>query len=324
MKQNSEAAAKYRALCAAGADVPFFSQPYWLDAVAVGWGVVLAERDGQIVAALPYYMRKKWGVSVIAPPPFTQTSGVWLRYPPNQKYHSRLAFETEFLTALIKKMPPFAYFNARFHHTLTNWLPFYWRGFRQTTRYTYRLPDIRDLDRISADADGAVRTLLRKTKGLFTIETDIESKDAPEIAYQLFCQTMERQGLPPPCSLAFFLRIDAALQTVNRRRIFLAKDAEGRAFSMVYIGWDAKTAYLLFSGDDPARRALGGHTTLVFEAIRYAAQSLGLFSFDFEGSMIKSIENTYRDFGAIQTPYFEISKYNHKILKYYHFLKGRL
>ena len=31
-----------------------------------------------------------------------------------------------------------------FHYGITDWLPFYWEGYRQTTRYTYMLKDIRN------------------------------------------------------------------------------------------------------------------------------------------------------------------------------------
>lgn len=37
----------------------------------------------------------------------------------------------------IDNLPKFDYFNMNFHYSITNWLPFYWRGFKQTTRYTY-------------------------------------------------------------------------------------------------------------------------------------------------------------------------------------------
>jgi len=44
----------------------------------------------------------------------------------------------------------------------------------------------------------------------------------------------------------------------------------------------------------------------LWEAIRYA--STVTKQFDFEGSMIESVERFFRAFGAVQTPYFRITK----------------
>jgi hypothetical protein len=38
-------------------------------------------------------------------------------------------------------------------------------------------------------------------------------------------------------------------------------------------------------------------------------------TFDFEESMIESIEKYFRSFGAIQKPYYNISKTNSKLIK---------
>ena len=52
---------------------------------------------------------------------------------------------------------------------------------------------------------------------------------------------------------------------------------------------------------------------VLFESIKFAMQSKR--AFDFEGSMIESIEKYFRAFGAIQKPYYSISKINSKLLR---------
>jgi len=51
----------------------------------------------------------------------------------------------------------------------------------------------------------------------------------------------------------------------------------------------------------------------VWHAIKHSATVTK--SFDFEGSMIEPIERFFRAFGAIQTPYFAISKTPSKWLR---------
>ncbi|MBE7441610.1 MAG: hypothetical protein HS119_04060 [Flavobacteriales bacterium] len=52
---------------------------------------------------------------------------------------------------------------------------------------------------------------------------------------------------------------------------------------------------------------------LLWEAIKRSKNKTK--SFNFEGSMIESIERYFRAFGGKQTPYFEITKRTSKVLK---------
>ena len=45
----------------------------------------------------------------------------------------------ELIEEFIRELPADVSFTHRFHENFTNWLPFYWSGFEQTTRYTYLL-----------------------------------------------------------------------------------------------------------------------------------------------------------------------------------------
>jgi len=59
-------------------------------------------------------------------------------------------------------------------------------------------------------------------------------------------------------------------------------------------------------GGNPSLRNSGAHSLILWEAIRYVADYAE--TFDFEGSMLPGVERFFREFGAIQTPYFTISK----------------
>jgi hypothetical protein len=52
------------------------------------------------------------------------------------------------MTRLIDALPPHDVFSQSFHHSITNWQPLSWKGFTQTTRYTYILKDLSDLDKV--------------------------------------------------------------------------------------------------------------------------------------------------------------------------------
>jgi hypothetical protein len=96
---------KYRKLCEQETSIPIYSKPFWMDAVCGedNWDVLLYEKGGEVVGALPYYVKKKFGLSYITQPKLTQTNGVWIKYPEGQTHRSRLAFEKEILTGIIDK-----------------------------------------------------------------------------------------------------------------------------------------------------------------------------------------------------------------------------
>jgi hypothetical protein len=68
-------------------------------------------------------------------------------------------------------------------------------------------------------------------------------------------------------------------------------------------------------GSDPELRNSGANSLCMWEAIKFA--STVTKAFDFEGSMIESVERFFRAFGARQVPYFQISKINSPFVKIY-------
>jgi GNAT acetyltransferase-like protein len=277
-----------------------FEQPWWLEAVAPGrWGAVVVRRGDEVVARLPYTRRRRLGLTTIVQPQLTQTLGPWLA-PAEGKYARRLETEKRLLGQLIDGLPPFDFFRQSFSPALTNWLPFYWAGFDATVRYTYRIDDLSDLDRVRGEFQEEVRRAIRKG------ERALEVRDDYPIDHllRLNAQTFARQGLRPPYSDAFVRRLDAACAARGARRVLAAVDAGGRAHAALYVVWDERTLYPLINARDPELHAFGSNTLLYWEAILLASQVSRVF--DFEGSMLKPIEHFVRAFGGRQTPYFSI------------------
>jgi len=306
MKQSkSTAKEKYRQLCASEPSIPIFSRDYWLDAVAgaENWDVVLVERDSRILASLPYVVKRFFGFTILGMPLLTQTLGPWLR-PSEAKYCKRLGQEKDILQSLIGQLPHYHYYSQRWHHLRSNWLPFYWEGFQQTTRYTYRLPEISDEEKLWASLQENIRGDIRKAKSRFALQvrSDLQVEDF----LGLNIRTFARQGKKLPYSSEFVFKLDRALIKNNARKIFIAEDADGRYHAGVYIVWDQESAYYLMGGGDSDLRQSGAASLCMWEAIKFARTVTK--SFDFEGSMIEPIERFFRAFGAIQTPYFSVSR----------------
>jgi hypothetical protein len=295
---------RYRAFCSSETSVPIFCRDWWLDAVAAQkWGAVLIESEGRVAAAMPYVVGRRFAQPVILQPPLTQFLGPWLA-PCAGREQKRLETEKELLQQLFAQLPYTAGFRQTWHRDRTNWLPLHWLGYSQTTRYTYRLEDLTDLEAVWSGFSSNIRREIRKAEGRFGLRL----RKSPTIDHLLDLaeRTFRRQGRGLPYERSIVQRIEAACRERAQSRILIAEDAQGRAHAGCYLVWDSESAYYLLGGGDPELRNSGAMSLVMWEAIRFSAEVSD--SFDFEGSMIESIERFFRAFGALQTPYFAISR----------------
>jgi Acetyltransferase (GNAT) domain len=279
-----------------------FQEPWWLDAVVPGeWEEVVVKRGGQVAARLPFVRQKKFGQTLLLQPKITPSLGPWLQSSTAKLTH-RLADEKELMQQLIDALPRFDVFRQCFAPEVTYWLPFYWRGFSQTTRYSYRLLDLTNLDRISTGFRPNTRLEIRKAKKLVAVRNDL-NLDSFARVWEL---TFARQGIRLPVSRAQLERIEMSCERRGCRKMFFAEDARGRIHAAAYVIWNADCAYYLMGGGDPELRTSGAGSLVVWEAIRFAATVSR--QFDFEGSMIEPVERFFRAFGGHPVPYFSVSK----------------
>jgi hypothetical protein len=296
----------YRQFCEQHSQVPLFSQTWFLDAVCTDgiWGAALAIDNGRVAAALPYFVKQRWGLRYITMPHFCKYLGPFFADDVDLTTQHRL------LAELLSQLPRVQAFHQNFHPDITNWLPFYWNDYQQTTYYTYIIR-LQQPELVFHNINRNMRRNIQKAQALLTIDEE----DAPDLFYEINRLSFQRQGLRPPYTREQFLRQDAALAAHNARRITFARDAAGKLHSAAYLVWDRQRSYYHLSGDDPAQRSSGGGILLVYDAIRYTSEKLGLSIFDFEGSMLPGVEAIRRQFGAVQTPYSHVWRYHSRLLR---------
>ena len=310
---------KYRLYCQEkNTTVPIFSRDWWLDAVCGenNWDVLIMEKDHRIAASLPYSLHIKHGLKMIQQPELTFTSGVWLEYPPHQKPAKKLSYEKKLMGGIIRQLESqkIDYFSQTFSPYITNWLPFYWAGYQQTTAYTQRIEDIADIEKLwqSFPNENNVRNNIRKAEKRLIIRNDLELAEL----IRLKDLTFARQGLTSAYHYEFIARVDAACQEHNARRMFFAQDAQGRVHAALYLIWDPDSAYYILGGEDPDLRNSEANSLLIWEAIKFASTVTRVF--DFEGSMIERIERFFRSFSPVQTPLLTITKMSRRMKLAHH------
>lgn len=291
--------------------LPIFMQPSWLESVCdnlMTWDAILYEKGGEIWGSFVYTIRKKYGFTLITMPNLTQFLGPYIRYPKGQKYYKKLSWEKEVMGYFIDNLPKFDYFNMNFHYSVTNWLPFYWRGFRQSTLYTYVIDrdiDVEEFPKL-CETEGRRRRRRKAEK----IGIEVKAYNDLNLLYRLTSKTFQRQSLAVPYSFEFLTKIYE--NNKQNIKIYVAKHQEKTiAANLLLI--DGNNVFYLIGGIDDDFKDLGAMDLIQHKSIQYALTNNK--HFDFEGSIIESIEKYFRSFGAVQKPYFNIQKNCSKILK---------
>lgn len=294
-----------------------FEQPWWLDAVAPGqWSAAKVEKDGKLIARLPYIKTKRLGCKLLGMPDYTQTLGYWIA-DTGAKNARRFARNKDLISDLIEQLPKGYGIDIDLDHSCDYLFPFKWKGFKLQLSYSYRLEDIHDTEVIWNGLADNIRREIKKAQKTVTVEDNHSIEDL----IMMQGKTFERQGRNSHNSDELLRRIDKATSDHNARKLLCAVDNEGRIHAASYFIYDSKCCYYLIGGGDPELRTSGASSLLMWEGIRFASTVSS--SFDFEGSMIEPIERFFRAFGGIPTPYWRVTKLN-TILSLADFMKPKI
>ncbi len=302
---------KYRRFCREDNDLPLFFQDWWLDAAAGedNWDVQLVEEDGNIKACIPYIIKTKAFLKSMGMPDYTPYLGAWIRNNPIGSSDEAIKNEQSILSQLLGKLPKFDKYHVKLSTEILSADAFANLDFKKTDCYTYVLNNIQDHTNILNGFKPANRSKIKQAEGKIEI---IESNDLPAL-FNICELSMKRQNLDIPYSYKRLEKIYKAAKAENSVQILLAKDEEERIHAGALLVWDKKRAYYLMGGNDPELRKHGANTLLIWKAIKFCSEHVD--TFDFEGSMIESIEKFFKSFGAVRQSYYLVTKTSSKLIK---------
>ena len=284
-----------------------FAEDWWLDSVAPGrWQYVSAEHKGNhAILPIAWVDDEK---KTLGMPPFTQTLGPQInRF--DGKYSTALNCEHALLEKLIDNLPPHDAFDQRFHYSQQNWLPYFWRGFQQTTRYTYTLDLDSDEESLWKNLDERCRRNVRKARKRVQIEPG-----NIDVLINLHKMTFERQHRKPTEQPEILRNIWKQGQERNKAEILVAKTSDGTPCSAAMIAWNSRACYYIAGGSDPQLRDTAANSLVLWSSILEAKNHCKVF--DFEGSMLQPIEKFFRGFGARQRGYHRVWKRKSQISRW--------
>ncbi len=269
-----------------------------------GWKAIVVEQDGEWEAVFPFPRKKKYGISYCFQLPWTQHSGILLA-----PYELKNAQYLEKVKKIINGILDIATkkclaFDLALSPEFDYVLPFLWKGFEITPKFTYQL-NLTQEQEIEDNFSSSTRKKIRKAEKCDYVIRPLQNVSELIRIY--------RKEVGDRLS---HLKHENYVQLENLIR-FLLKNDQAAAFEawsgnefagglVLYL--DKRTAYFPLGITMESHRSSGLMSLLLKESMIHVKER-GCEVFDFEGSSIEDIERFFRGFGALPVTYMNISKF---------------
>ena len=273
-----------------------FEQPWWLDIVAPGqWGeAVVKNETGETIARMPYVLKG----NRIKMPLLTQTLGIWM----TPKLQGDYGKQKVIINELFSQLPSCRAFEQCLSPMNEYILPFRWLGCRMEPCFTYRLTDLSDCGKLYQQFNKTAKKNIKYARN----KTSIYSETRLDTLLDMLDKTFEAQHRKNPMNKPLIREIVETCDASGHGRYLEARDPEGNVHSCAYFVYDEQVCYYLLGASDARFRGSGAQSLVLWEGIQFAAGHSRVF--DFEGSMVEGIENFFRQFGGVCTPYYSVSR----------------
>jgi len=284
-----------------------------MDAVCLkgGWDVVLEQDEkGSLLGLLVYHHRKYRGFSMILMPPMTAYNGIYIidqaAEQSKEQDYTRVSEHNRISEALINRLTKTSLYYQQYHTSYTNWLPLYWKGYKETTRYTYLL----DAAQGKESAMKGLRDNLRRS-----IKNAEKRCIIKEIPFTVFWEEAEKsfknRSKALPINKTVLENLCNAFVSSGQIKIRAAIHNEsGRILSGAVLALDDTATYYISSFYHPELKPTGTMAYVLWESIFMRQNKI----FDFEGSILKEVEFYFRSFGGTLTPHYRIFKITNPLL----------
>ena len=254
-----------------------YAQHQFLDQMAGSWEALVM---GDYEAVMPLCRKRKWGISYLFQPPFTQQLGVFYREG-----------DASFISAFLHKafaLYPFAEMSLNYKN------PF--PGSQAKNNY------ILDLSAGYARIEKSFKADLQRNlrvSGRHSLQYG-ENEDAGAIValYQdLYAGKMSYPG-------DAYTNFSGLCAVLKKQDQLVCREVihQGQLVAGCICLYDGRRLYLVISATVPEGRKLSANHFLLNELIReFSGQEIVL---DFEGSDIGGIAHFYENFGAVNQPYY--------------------
>lgn len=263
-------------------------QRWWLDAVSEGkqW-VALSLPSG---AMMPILLRKRWCFRFVLMPRQTQIGGYFGQ-----------ADSADDIAKAIRSLGHLDYYYQKWPIGQAIALEMQQHGYVVTPQTTYRIEDLSDLTVLEKRFSENKRRQLKKSAALV-----VDMKMTMDEFYRFHTHCLEQQGKQISYNFSFWETLYTACIAHHAGQIIALRNEAGEVAAACFVVYDSDTCYYLIPTYDSDKGKQGAGARLVMEAIRFAQSHSR--TFDFEGSMIPSVAEHYRQFGSQATTYYAVEK----------------
>ncbi len=276
-----------------------FHQTWWLEIATQGrYGVAEFKDDGRLVGRMPYYLKRKFGLTLSLLPGLTHFIGPAIdegEGSANQRFLRRFTITRE----LIRSLPRTAYFYQKLYRGITDILAFQAEGYDSSVQFTHEIVPRPEAE-IWAGLRDKTRNMVRKAGQQFIYETIND----PSAFIRLYSENLRARRKTSGIDLSICEKLIDACLSRDCGRIYVARQSNGQLAAAAFCAWDMTSAYYLMS----TRTLDSGNsaaTLLLWNAIK-DANSRGLI-FDFDGVPTTGAVLFYAGFGETIRPRYIVS-----------------
>ena len=276
----------------------------YLDCVCPGWSAIICKNGDEWLGVMPLNIARKFFQNYSLKPPFTQYLGIFFKEI-NEKMHRLVHMKKIIIESIIHAIPKnLKLFNHNFSPEFDYFVPFHWNQFEIRPLHSYHLSLQNPLHEIYDNFSHSVTTRIIRAEKL-----DLKCVEGNSV--NNLVEIMVTRKIISANDGIIFQKLWKYITSVSTGFTIYITDP---LTNQIYCGWSFRVYFdrviLLASALDFRFKKSGAHTLLVWKAIQKAHQISGIKIFDFEGSMIRSIENYKRSFGATPVAYYNISHNN--------------
>lgn len=264
------------------------------------WGCF---RNGNLVAGLPAYYRRQYGLKILSAPLLTPYHGLIYTEPAAAKVDKNILRRVSIQEAMAAKMADsYDFSRLLLSPAVLDIRGFQWQGWTPDVNYTFIL----DLASITSLHDHISSKLRRLTRKAEEAQLQLSENDNFDACYELWKKMHHRRGLMWTFKRNEFTRFLEMIVAQKLGRIVIARTKTGEPCGFQVGLYDRKTGYILLSAVEPAYRDKGVMAYVRMNMLEFFRTRVRRV--DFLGANIKSVATFKSYFGGELVPYFGVSK----------------
>ncbi len=280
-----------------------FNDPAWLSLFGNHLSLYgIFDVQDRLFGAFTLWHTYLYGLKYLKNPLTTPHCALIFRNPAETPY-KRNTFEKSVHTCVagFLKSQPAAIIQFNLPTGVTDGQPYLWKGFKVSPAYTYQLDLNPPIHETFSGFDAKLRSDIAKAEKDGIVVKKVEDMAGVR---SLVKKTIDRKT--KDVSISLIDKILSEFAKPSNSFAFVAYNAD-QPVAATFCVYDGTTAYYILGGFDSENRYRGAAASTILASIQHARE-IGLQIFDFEGSMIPSIEAFFRGFGGELVPKYSVHR----------------